>query len=325
MDKLIWIVVGVGIVLMARLFFWVYWRFLGGGSLKGFIRKEEEPEGKYRVIHKYKTPTQRIALVEYNNDVWIYSNGDIMLSTTDDEDMYAETLVHIPMVAARKREKVLIIGGGGGITTREALCYSEVQQITTVDIDAEMVNLGKYLDKLIEFNNNSLNHSKVQTIVEDGRAFVENNRAKWDVIIVDIPEPNEQRSGLSRLFSEEFFSLLKERMEPDGAISIACSASSYMPEYFWSIQATLKKAGFHVLPYHYDFIVESGEDWGFCLATQSPVAAGDIKMLVSTRYLTPERLKDMFHMPFYFANVQNKGSIQTDQNQILLDIVKKAF
>lgn len=325
MYELMWIVAGIGIVLMGRLAYWTHWRYLGAGSLLHFIREDEEPDGEYRVVTKYRTPTQRIALVEFKDDLLIYSNGDVMFSTSDDETMYAEALVHIPMATARKREDILIIGGGGGITAREALRYSDVEQITAVDIDAVMFDLSKNIDKLLEFNNNSLNHSKVLTVVEDGRTFVEDNQVKWDVIIVDIPEPNELRPGLSRLFSVEFYDLLKDRLAPDGAISIACSASSYMPEYFWSIQATLKEAGFHVIPYHYDFIVDSGEDWGFCLATLSPIAAESIEMRISARYLTPQRLKDMFHMPLYFVNIESKGNIQTDHNYVLLEIVKEAI
>jgi spermidine synthase len=324
MNQLIWMAVGAGIVLFVEVLYWLYWRYLGTGSIRDYINEDQEPKGKYRIIRKFKTPTQRIALVDYNGEMWIYSNGDVMFSTTVGENVYADMIVHIPMAAARKRKNVLIIGGGGGITTREALRYLDVEKITTVDIDDVMIDFGKNLDALVKFNKGSLNHPKVQTVIEDGRRFVENHSAKWDVIIIDIPEPTDQCPQLSRLFSREFYSLLKERLEPEGAITIACSTVSWMPKYFWSIQATLKKAGFHVLPYH-NFVLEDGEDWGFCLATKFPVKPDDLHMLVPTRYLTRERLKDMFHMPFYLANGQNKGEIQTDNNTVLLDIVNESF
>jgi spermidine synthase len=50
--------------------------------------------------------------------------------------------------------------------------------------------------------------------------------------------------------------LLKERLEPDGVINISCPSLAKIPKYFWSVQATLMVAGFHVLPYHFDAIVE---------------------------------------------------------------------
>ncbi len=291
-------------------------------TVRNYISKEEEPEGHYRILRRYNTPTQRIALVDYEGELLIYSNGHIMFGTTEDENMHAEVLVHIPMAAARNRKKVLIIGGGGGITTREALQYSEVDEITTIDIDEVMIDFGKNLDPLVEFNQGALNDPKVKTVIEDGRGFIENTKEKWDVVIIDLPEPTEQSHELSRLFSKEFYSLLRKRIEPGGAISVACSAASWMPEYFWSIQATLRKAGFYVLPYH-NFILEDGEDWGFCLATTSPIKAEEIRMLVPTTYMSPERLKDMFYMPLYFQNIDNKWEVQTDNNLVLAEIVKK--
>lgn len=292
-------------------------------SLRDYISKEEEPEGEYRILRRFNTPTQRIALVDHKDELLIYSNGHVMFGTTDDENMHAEVLVHIPMVAAWKRRNILIIGGGGGITTREALLYADVEKIVTLDIDEVMVDFGKSLEPLVQFNKGSLNHPKVQIVIEDGRKFVENTQDKWDVIIIDLPEPTDSTPELSKLFSREFYSLLKKCLQPGGAISVACSASSWMPEYFWSIQTTLRKAGFHVLPYH-NFIVEDGEDWGFCLATNSPVHAEDLRMFVPTEYMSPERLKDMFYMPLYFVNIHNKGKVQTDNNSVLAEIVKNA-
>lgn len=325
MDNWIWMAAGAGIVVTARLLQWLYWRFFGRGSLHDYIRQEEAPEGEYRVLRKIKTPTQRIAHVEVNGETWIYSNGDVMFTTSEDENQYAEALVHIPMAAAVSRERVLIIGGGGGITTREALRYADVGRITTVDIDEAMMNFGKQVDSIIAFNDNALNHPKVTTVIDDGREFIERSTDKWNVIIIDIPEPNGQRPNLSRLFSDSYYALLHERLAPGGAISVACSASSYMPEYYWSIQATLEQAGFHVIPYHYDYIVESGEDWGFCLATASPLDPKQIKLPVQTRYLTDRRLADMFHIPHYFANHEQERAVQTDNNRVLLDIVMRTY
>ncbi|MGG1571985.1 spermidine synthase [Fictibacillus sp. NRS-1165] len=296
----------------------------GSDSIRGYISEEEEPQGTYKILRKFETPTQKIALVDHNGDLLVYSNGHLMFGTTADDDLYAEAMVHIPMVAARKRKKVLIIGGGGGITTREALRYSNVSNITTLDIDKEMVNFGKKLKPLVQYNKGSLNHPKVQTVIEDGRRFVKNNPAKWDVIIVDLPEPNVKSPELSRLFSSEFYSLLKERLEPGGAISIACSNADSTAEYLWSIHATLKKAGFYVLPYHY-FEPDAGEYWLFCLATTSRVKPNDLHMSVQAKHLSTKKLKDMFDMPYYYVISKDTGKVQSDDNTVLIDIINKAW
>ncbi|KIL36611.1 spermidine synthase [Cohnella kolymensis] len=325
MDNLFTFLLGAGAIVGAQILYKLYWRRWGEGSPHAYIYDREKPEGAYRIVRKIKTPTQKIALVERQGETWVYSNGELMFSTTEDENMYAEALVHVPMSAARKVQHVLIIGGGGGVTTREALKYPEVESVTVVDIDEIMMNFGKKVEGLVRFNQGALNHSKVETVIADGREFVEKRNRQWDVIIVDLPEPTERCPSLSRLFSLEFYMLLRRSLKPGGAVAVACSASSWMPEYFGCIQATLRKAGFHSLPYHLDYIVDSGEDWALCLATEALIESKDLKMKVETRHLTEERLKDMFHMPLYFSSIDKDARIQTDTNRVLIDIVREAY
>jgi spermidine synthase len=325
-NELLWISVGAGFILFLESLIWIYWRYWGDGSIHDWVSEEEEPDGEYRIVKKIKTPVQRIAVVENKGQTLIYGNGDVMFGTTEDDVIYAEALVHVPLSVVGKREKVLIIGGGGGITTRETLRYPEVKEITTVDADAMMMDFGKNLDNLVKFNEGALSHPKVRTIVADGREFVENHpNERWDVILLDIPEPSEECPTLSRLFSWEFFKLLKERLEPEGVINVSCPSLASIPEYFWSVQATLIAAGYHVLPYHYDTIAEYEDDYGFCLATNSPVAREEISIMTQTRFLTPERVRDMFHIPFNYTKTWNKYKIQTDSNLVLAEIVDAAW
>jgi spermidine synthase len=290
-------------------------------SLRDYISEEDEPDGKYRILRRIKTPFQKIAIVkEQNGQVLVYGDGYVMFGTTADDNMWAESMVHIPMAVAKEHQNILMIGGGGGITTREVLRYRGVKAITVVDIDAIMMKLGKTLKPLVKFNKGSLNNPKVKTIIKDGRAFVEKNQQKWDVIIIDIPEPGYGAKGLGRLYSREFYRLLKKRLAPGGAITIACSLMSEMPEFCWTIIATLKEAGFHVLPYHYDVMKRYGEDWGFCVATIRAISPSDVKIPVPTRYMTPARLKNMFHIPRKYMRKWGQRKIQTDSNRVLANI-----
>ncbi|MET3699731.1 spermine/spermidine synthase [Bacillus oleivorans] len=320
-TQLIWIGAGAGIILLIEALGWFYWRIWGKPSIREYVSEEEEPDGEYQIIKRVKTPTQRIALVKHQDELLIYSNGDVMFGTTEDDEIYAEALIHVPMAAAGKRESILIIGGGGGITTREALKYPEVNKITTVDIDEIMMDFGKNLEPLVKFNKGSLNHPKVKTVIEDGRKFVEENHEKWDAIFIDIPEPSGECPELSRLFSLEFFKLLKERLEPDGVVNISCPSLAYIPDYLWSVHATLTAAGFHVLPYHFDVISEYEDDYGFCMATNRPIFPDEITIRIPTRYLSKARVQDMFYIPYNYNKYWSNNKIQTDSNLALAEIV----
>jgi spermidine synthase len=270
---------------------------------------------------KMKTPYQRLAVVkEANGNVLVYGDGYVMFGTTEDDDIWADAMVHPPMAVSTKKRHILMIGGGGGITTREVLRYPQVKSVTVVDIDSAMVVLSKIFSPLVKFNRRSLNNRKVRCVIKDGRAYVEKKPKKWDAVIIDIPEPSYDAPALSRLFSVEFYRLLKKRLRPGGAVTIACSVMSDMPEYCWSIVATLQAAGFHVLPYHFDVLKKYGEDWGYCVAATRPITPADIDISIPTRFLTPARLKDMFRIPRKYMRKWRLRKIQTDRNTVLADI-----
>lgn len=315
---------GIGIIftLIVEYLIWFYWRYWKVASLRNYMSTDEESYNHYGVINKIEHTVERSVSVE-DGQFYVNVNGSEVFSTTDDENKYAEALIHVPMAVAQKRERVLIVGSGGGITTREALRYPEVNEITVVDIDGIIMDFGKNLEPVVRFNMGSLNNSKVRTVVQDGRVFLENSSEKWDVIIIDIPEPTGSYPELCRLYSVEFYNILKTHLEPGGVITVACSASSEMPSYFWAVQATLRAAGFYTLPYHLDFIVEWGQDWGFCLAAIEPIYTSDVQIKIPTRYLNQERLNDMLRIPHYLSGEWDCICIQTDSNSLLADIVEE--
>jgi spermidine synthase len=290
-------------------------------SLRDYISKDDEPDGEYRILRRLKTPIQRVAVVQQKNGkVLIYGDGYVMFGTTEDENMWAEALVHIPMMVAKKRQRILMIGGGGGITTREVLRHSQVKEITVVDIDPIMMDFGKTLKPLVKFNKGALNNPKVRTVIQDGRKFVEKNKKQWDVIIIDLPEPSLEALVLGKLYSREFYRLLKKRLTPGGVIAIASSVLTVMPEFCWSIVATLKAAGYYVLPYHFDAIKKYGEDWCFCVASTRPISSSDLTIPFRTRFLTTKRIKNMLQFPLKYRRKWSLRKIQTDSNRVLANI-----
>ena len=317
---------GICFTLVVECLVWFYRRYWGAGSILNNILGDKNPDENPNDdrMTKIKSPASITTWVE-DGLFYVSANGSEMFSTTVEEDKYAEALIHVPMAVAQKRERVLIIGSGGGITTREALRYPEVNEITAVDIDSTIMDFGKNLEPIVKFNKGSLNHPKVRTVIQDGRIFLENSSEKWDVIVIDIPEPSSLDPELSRLFSVEFYNILKEHLEQGGIISIACSASSEMPSYYWAVQATIKAAGLYSLPYHFDFIVEWGQDWGFCLAATKPISKSDVQLKVPTLYLNQERLNDMLNIPYYLIGDWDSENIQTDHNDLLVNIVEETW
>ena len=99
-------------------------------------------QGLYRdkVILAEQTPYQKLVLTRHKDDVRLFINGNIQFSSKD-EYRYHEALVHVPMAAAKRKERVLILGGGDGLAVRELLKYPEISDIVLVDLDPEVVKM----------------------------------------------------------------------------------------------------------------------------------------------------------------------------------------
>jgi spermidine synthase len=75
------------------------------------------------------------------------------------------------------------------------LKYKEVKHITLVDLDAEMTKFFQNNETMNALNQNSLNNSKVKVINQDAYIWVKNQTEKFDVIVIDFPDPSNYSLG----------------------------------------------------------------------------------------------------------------------------------
>jgi len=272
-----------------------------GILLAGFIKADsltslaENDLFSSPVVYGETTPYQRIVVTSNSRGFQLHLNGNLQFSSFD-EYRYHEALVHPPMTSARSRERVLVLGGGDGLAVREILRYPDVEQVTLVDIDPAMTRLGREFEPLMKLNHNSLNSSRVRIINTDAMIWLENQTERFDVVIIDFPDPNS--FSLGKLYTTRFYSLLKSRLTPASVLSIQTTSPVVARRSYWCIIRTLEAAGFSVRPYHAS--VPSFGDWGFSLATLSPVAPPDSLpefLGQELDYLNNDILQTLFHLP----------------------------
>ncbi len=301
------------------------------------------------VITSLTSPFQHIVLTEnQNGNLRCYINGHLQFNEAD-EHIYHENLVHPAMHLATRREKILILGGGDGLALREVLKYPDVQSVSLVDLDPMMTELAATDPNLIRLNGGSMQDPRlirkqaagitkgpefIQTqpsqyekfsaashptatlhvINLDAAEFVKSTPGRFDVVIMDFPDPNSP--DLAKLYGRPFYDHLEGLLHP-GAIIVQQSGSTFQArEAYLCIGRTLKAAGFDAVPYH-DNIPSFG-DWGWWIATVgmpgSHTRGGLEKipaLIVSTRYLTPELIKSslVFGKDQLFSKHQDFTSI----------------
>jgi spermidine synthase len=151
-----------------------------------------------------------------------------MQSAESDEAIYHEHLVH-PVMAARDNisaKRVLIVGGGEGATAREVLKWPNwsVSAVDWVDIDGDLVDLCRRY--LCWAEDSVYNDRRLRFFAEDICQYLERVEHKYDIIILDLPDPDildlKESPGQMLLYSHRFFNLLMAHLKDGGAVVSHC-------------------------------------------------------------------------------------------------------
>ncbi len=227
----------------------------------------EQRRYKDKIIFSAQSKYQKVVITQWQNDYWLFINGNQQLSTLD-EVMYHEPLVHPAMKLQQQPRKVLVLGGGDGCAVREVLKYDAVQELTLVDLDPLMTDLGRNHPVLKELNKGALSSEKVKIVNADGFIFLQEDTAYYDVVIIDFPDPNNVELG--RLYSEEFYRMVHRRLNKYGVMITQAGSPYFATRAFRCIDLTVSEAGFSTVPMH-NQVVTLGE-WGWVLGMKKEVA-----------------------------------------------------
>ena len=247
---------------------------------------------QHSIIFSKQTKYQKLIVTSQKGRVAFYINGAIQFDSID-EYRYHEALVHLAMSTTYRHDKVLIIGGGDGMALREVLKYDTLKDVTLVDLDPAITKLFRDNKILSQLNHNSYNNPKVKVINQDAWKFLEESNSLYDVIIVDLPDPNN--ISLSRLYSKTFYHLLGSHLSHTGAIVTQSTSPLFSKKAFWSINKTIKESSLHTLPYH-TYIPSFGE-WGFNIASHIPIKIKKLNPKIELKYLNDNIIKQMQIFP----------------------------
>jgi spermidine synthase len=247
-------------------------------------------------------------------------------SSEGDEHIYHEALVQPAMIAHPGPEKVFIAGGGEGATLREVLSHKTVKRAVMVEIDEEVTALSrKYLPR---HGRGAFEDKRTELYHVDARQYLENSRDKYDVIIIDLPDPMEKGPAYL-LFTQEFYRIVLDRLTENGLIAVqAGSASPTELLNFTAVNSTLKSV-FPVVAQYTAYVPCFGGPWGFCLASghtdSSRFSPEEIDKKIAARSLKGLKFYDgiahrnMFALPRYIREaLAGQKRIITDKRPLYL-------
>jgi len=207
----------------------------------------------------------------YGKTLFLYRE---IQSAESDEALYHEHLVQPIMnsTSGIAHKRVLIVGGGEGATAREVLKWSSefVSDIDWVDIDGGLVDLCR---RHLGWADDSVyNDPRLKYYAEDIRTFLRRCETKYDIIILDLPDPDcdelertdTDEYGNYMLYGKQFLEIIRSHMTPSGALVTHCGP--IRPGELEGIEWMASRAGFGKgYPYH-TIIPSFQGQWGFWMS-----------------------------------------------------------
>lgn len=138
--------------------------------------------------------------------------------------------------------QVLVIGAGSGDDVALALARG-AQHIDAVEIDPKVVQLGRTYNPT-----DPLDDPRVSVHINDGRAFLQQTRTKYDLILFALPDSLTLVSGQgglrleSYLFTTEAVQTARDRLSPNGVLAMY---NYYSPLVFDRYAATMTQVFGH--------------------------------------------------------------------------------
>jgi len=278
------------------------------------------------VLYAGQTKFQSAQIIRSSSfGICLVLDGKIQSSEAD-EFIYHEALVQPAMITHPCPEAVFIAGGGEGATLREALRHKTVKRAVMVDIDEEVVALSKKY--LPDHSRGAFEDSRTELHHVDARDYLAKSNDKFDVIVIDLPDPIEEGPAYL-LYTREFYQIVRDKLTDNGLIVVqAGSASLTELLNFTAVNNTLKSVFPIVSQYKADMPCFGGP-WGFCLASLNPdptlLSPDEVDNRIAARSLTGLKLYDglthqgMFSLPKYIRDaLVSQPRLITDKDPLYL-------
>ena len=227
-----------------------------------------QTEQRLRVFYRGQTEYQHVEVMDGATFGRTLVLDGKTQSTEVDEFAYHEALVHPSMIAHPNPKSVFVAGGGEGATIREVMSHRSVEQVVMVDIDKQVVDLCR--EYLPNHHQGSFDDPRLELHHMDALEFLEDTSLRFDVVIIDVPDPLEAGPAYL-LFTQEFYSLLKERLRP-GGLMVAQSGPTGPAFYEQCFSAVANTVGsvFSDVYLSEAFVPSFGTTWGFVIGSTGP-------------------------------------------------------
>lgn len=207
------------------------WAWASGSVLIGFLvvlalqgekweMKSRGWEWKgYRLLCSDDSPYGNLTAVSAAGQTSFYENGLWMFTYPDLRA--AEESVHFALLQHPEPKRILLIGGGISSSLAQVLKHPSVSWVDYVELDPKLIEMGRRTLPMEAIK--ALDDSRVQLIHADGRKYIKKTESRYDVVIVNLPDP--MTAQLNRFYTVDFFQEVRKITTLGGIFSLSLTSS----------------------------------------------------------------------------------------------------
>jgi len=190
----------------------------------------------FSLVESQNSVYGNLALVATSESRSLFENGLRILTVPDPSA--AEEAVHFALLEHAAPRTLLLIGGGINGSLAQALEYSSLERVDYVELDPAILGVAER--RFAQAWARARVDPRVLIHPMDGRLFLKTSRARFDVIIINLPDPFTAQ--LNRFYTQEFFLEAAEKLNPGGVLSFQVTgAENYISQELAELLQCLEK------------------------------------------------------------------------------------
>ena len=134
---------------------------------------------------------------------------DASLIQTDRQTMYLAG--YLGGLFVEKPERAAVIGLGSGMTLEALSHFDSIRSVECAELEPAMLEANRFWSG---YNGHVLDDPRVTVRLNDGRTMLQSSSVPYDLIISEPSNP--WIAGVGDLFTQEFFSICRDRLTEDG-------------------------------------------------------------------------------------------------------------
>ena len=172
-----------------------------------------------RVLFNQDGKTATISVIKNDNLVSIRTNGKpdaaIFVGGPAEEVAFDEpTMALIPTLVLAQRpgaKTAAVIGFGSGMSTSTLLMDPRLERVDTIEIEPMMVRGAQHFRPVVS---RAYDDPRSNIIIDDAKSYFARSKRRYDLIVSEPSNP--WVSGVSSLFTEEFYRHVTQYLNEDG-------------------------------------------------------------------------------------------------------------